>query len=349
MSLGHLTLKAMLITGVLLTPSVAPLVRADALSDLQDLQMNINSAATSIGTKTNSSRNWGFFGADPKEAGTADLVSNISTTILRVKFQADTNLTSWVNATNATNIGQNLTNLDDPYINYVSAIPNLATALTALGRSWHKEMNRPVYEAIDALQQTITAFQTSMLTDNLIHTNSTLRTIRASGALEDAQTAWSRLLNFPGSSGKSSSRRRRRTFDSRLEGLVKATFDPNDRDTSLPEKRSASWRPTLHQGEHYTHQDLWDRTPSSRQSREGMARPYDAEVQDNERLAAIRKEMGINNLPKPKFAGPVVKLRPSRRFDALPSAPTVPVAKPAAVPTCHPKNRCETVAVDFVA
>jgi hypothetical protein len=38
-------------------------------------------------------------------------------------------------------------------LQYVQSIPNLSAALVALGRSWHRELNRPVYEAIDGLQQ----------------------------------------------------------------------------------------------------------------------------------------------------------------------------------------------------
>jgi hypothetical protein len=76
-----------------------------------------------------------------------------------------------VNATNATHVGTNLTSLDDPYIEvslpiwsmlrltsfkYISAIPNFSMALTKLGRAWHSEMNRPVSEAIDSMQQAMT-------------------------------------------------------------------------------------------------------------------------------------------------------------------------------------------------
>ncbi|PVH96381.1 hypothetical protein DM02DRAFT_674864 [Periconia macrospinosa] len=106
-------------------------------------------------------------------------------------------------------------------------MPNLATALTTLGRAWHKEYNKPVWDAIDGLQQAVTSFSTSMLSAEFIHGQSMLRTIRASGNLEDAKVAWSRLLNMPG--GEKS-----RT------------------------KRSVLLRP-VPTGRFYSHEELWSR------------------------------------------------------------------------------------------
>lgn len=61
-------------------------------------------------------------------------------------------------------------------------------------------MNRPIHDAIQTLQNTITEFSSSLLQANLVDSKSTIRTIRASSTLEDAQIAWARPLNLPGSS-----------------------------------------------------------------------------------------------------------------------------------------------------
>ncbi|KAF2878115.1 hypothetical protein BDV95DRAFT_589090 [Massariosphaeria phaeospora] len=253
----------MLLTGIILGSTVS----GDAFSDLRDLRAIIDSAANTIGAPTNSSRNWGILSPNtaPAQLGTADLVSNITSTILRAKYQLDTNQIGWVNATNAVNTTSppsvtppsntngtvvtttlNGTSFDSPYIDYVNAIPNLATALTALGRTWHREMNLPVREAIDALQRTVSTFSTSMLEANLINAPAVIRTIRASSSLESAQQAWGRLLNLPGSPPAA-----KRSF-----------VDKGGR------------RPVQAKGMHYKHKGLRARLWGSRQVRDDTASAY---------------------------------------------------------------------------
>jgi hypothetical protein len=148
--------------------------------------------------------------ANEKTKGTADVVQNITASILRVNYNlglnqvSDVSLysskyslflcvkltpesgqTKWttVTMTNGTKTDINLTGtgIDAPYIDvcpsvppplpapptnlfergltqtqYINTIPNLSTALVALGRSWHREMNRPIHDAIQTLQNTIT-------------------------------------------------------------------------------------------------------------------------------------------------------------------------------------------------
>jgi hypothetical protein len=53
----------MLYTGVILLPTI----RADTLSDFADLKTVINSAASTIGAPTNSSRQWGGFAGEGQE------------------------------------------------------------------------------------------------------------------------------------------------------------------------------------------------------------------------------------------------------------------------------------------
>lgn len=127
-----------------------------------------------------------------------------------------------------------MVNLDEPYLAYINSVPNLAAALTALGRAWHKELNKPIWDAIDALQSAATSFSTSMLSADFIHGPSILRTTRASSSLEDAKVAWSRLLNIPGKPGK-----KRRGV-----GI----------EASVVERKAPI--PT---GRFYSHQELWSR------------------------------------------------------------------------------------------
>ena len=146
----------------------------------------------------------------------------------------------------------NITTLDGPYVDYITAVPNLATSLTTLGRSWHKEMNRPVWEAIDALQQGMTAFSSSMLAAELIGSQAVLRTIRASSALEDAQQSWSRFLNLPGSSKAGDD-----DGGGGIPGGITAPVRKARRNLGGAYARP---EPTAGGG-HYTHQDLWGRGP----------------------------------------------------------------------------------------
>jgi hypothetical protein len=61
----------MLYTGVILLPTA---VKANALTDLADLKTIVNTAASTIGAPTNSSRNWGGLGL-PGSGGSGDMVS----------------------------------------------------------------------------------------------------------------------------------------------------------------------------------------------------------------------------------------------------------------------------------
>ncbi|KAF2640016.1 hypothetical protein P280DRAFT_518447 [Massarina eburnea CBS 473.64] len=260
----------MIFTGIILLPTAVPY----AVQDLQDLKTVIDSATATIDAAPNNST-WGFFNpAAPQGAmGTADLVTNITTSVLRAQYLLNVDPIAWTTPPNTTNGTTNplppnptiptdgsmttvLTettsappllsslpdpsniSLDDPYLDYILSVPNLATALTKLGRAWHKELNKPVWEAIDALQTTITSFSSSLLSANLTHSQAVLRTIRASSSLEDAKGAWSRLLNIPGM--KNSAKRH-------VEGKKPAPM-----------------------GDFYTHEELWGRDEGHGTETEGV-------------------------------------------------------------------------------
>lgn len=93
------TSTAMLVTGIILAPAV---IATPAVQDLADLRAVIKSAASTIGDLKNPNRGWGLFGSG-SEMGTADLINNVTSTILQSKFQVDTNkvrLLPWFLASN---------------------------------------------------------------------------------------------------------------------------------------------------------------------------------------------------------------------------------------------------------
>ncbi|CAN9431292.1 unnamed protein product [Alternaria alternata] len=291
----------MLVTGMILVPTA---VATPAVQDLVELRSVINAAASAIGDPNNPNRGFGFniFGGSG-QMGTADLVNNITNTILSEKFQLDTNRTSWllpdnlantsipINSTTSTPSTQptptlpitaslalpsvlptttptvnNLTvDLTTPYIEYVQAIPNLSSSLTTLGRSFHREMNSPITEAVTGLQQTLTTFQTAMLESNLITAQAVIRTIRASSSLESASTAWSRFLNLPGGGS-----------------------DDDDAGSASPSStsnrpgilgRAEVQRPPPKDGRFYTHLELWNRSEQrNKASAQEKTGPYGSVV-----------------------------------------------------------------------
>ncbi|KAH3919501.1 hypothetical protein HBH56_015150 [Parastagonospora nodorum] len=266
---------AMLFTGIILAPVA---LATPAVQDLNDLRTVVDAAAKTIGDPSNPNRGWGF-NIGNKGMGTADLLNNITNTVLQIKFQIDTNKTAWLlpNATSPdlntttptpslpltssivlpltapTSLVNATTDLSTPYIDYVAAIPNLATSLTSLGRAYHREMNSPVSQAIDGLQQSLTTLQTTMLQSDLIGSQAVLRTIRASSSLENAQVAWGRFLNLPGraSAGGSGS-------------------GNDDREGA---RKRQLLRPALADGKFYTHKELWGRSEGrSKALRDGKTR-----------------------------------------------------------------------------
>lgn len=84
--------ETMIVTGVLLVPTAVPTAIPSAVQDLQDLEIVIDTAATSINEAPSNSR-WGFFdpAAPAGPLGTADLVSNVTTTVLRATYLLNTN------------------------------------------------------------------------------------------------------------------------------------------------------------------------------------------------------------------------------------------------------------------
>jgi len=79
----------MLVTGIILAPAV---MATPAVQDLADLKSVISAAASSIGDPNNPNRGFGFnLLGGSGQMGTADLINNITNTILRGKFQFDTN------------------------------------------------------------------------------------------------------------------------------------------------------------------------------------------------------------------------------------------------------------------
>ncbi|KAF1834311.1 hypothetical protein BDW02DRAFT_569208 [Decorospora gaudefroyi] len=312
----------MLVTGIILIPT-AIATTPTAVQDLVDMRNVINAAASAIGDPNNPNRGFGFNLLGGSGAmGTADLVNNVTTTILRSKFQLNTNRTTWLlppgdiaNTSipiNDTAPGQPLAtptlpittsltlpsvlptttptlnnvtiDLTTAYIDYVSAIPNLATSLRSLGTSYHREMNAPVREAIAQLSQGLSAFQSTMLLNQLIERLAVLRTIRASRSLESAQAAWNRFLNLPGAGSGSA--------DDGADADADATLDTSPIEPMF--KRSAIKRPPPKYGKYYTHQELWGkREPEAEQSEPGKASHVDVVVQLEEQRMKTAEEARV--------------------------------------------------------
>ncbi|KAH6643941.1 hypothetical protein C7974DRAFT_299322 [Boeremia exigua] len=262
----------MLVTGIILAPVA---MATPAVQDLANLRAVIETTASTIGDLKNPNRGWGFFGSSNGQMSTADLINNITSTVLQSKFQIDTNKTAWLNLTSLTAdpnsnttvplpetptlpmsssmvlpstlptgapIPENTTDLSAPYVEYVSSIPNLSTSLISLGRAWHREMNAPVNQAVAVLQESINSLQITMLQSELIGSPAVLRTIRASSSLESAQLAWSRFLNLPGSTGRKES---------------------GDDAPGASRRRSVQRLPPVN-GRQYTHKELWGRRENTR-------------------------------------------------------------------------------------
>jgi hypothetical protein len=86
----HTLLSMVLVTGIMLAPAA---LATPAVQNLIDLRTVINAAAATIGDTHNPNLGFGFglgLGSNG-QMGTADLVNNITTTVLQMKFQMDTN------------------------------------------------------------------------------------------------------------------------------------------------------------------------------------------------------------------------------------------------------------------
>ncbi|KAF2198300.1 hypothetical protein GQ43DRAFT_465717 [Delitschia confertaspora ATCC 74209] len=202
-------------------------VGSNAINEFRDLKTITNSVATEIWHPVNEvddRRSDNVLPVVSEAVGAASLIGNLTEMVLRMKINCDSNMNAWVN----TSAEGKFPPLDDAYIDYVNAIPNLSSALIALGRSWHNDLNRPVYLAIKELQSSVNVFSTTLITTSLIHLNSTIRTIHASAALEDAQKAWSKILNLsadtaPTSTSPTSLTRREIGAKYRVHNATKST------------------------------------------------------------------------------------------------------------------------------
>jgi hypothetical protein len=148
-----------------------------------------------------------------------------------------------------------------------SLLPS-SSVLTNKHSAFHREMNAPISESIDGLQQALTAMQTDMLQNDFIGSQAVLRTIRASSSLENAQTAFGRFLNLPGGSAG----------------------DSGDASAGKRDLGSGAIRLPPAHGAYYTHAELWGRDERARTSEEGKAKWRDGVVQWEERRGRVGAE-----------------------------------------------------------
>jgi hypothetical protein len=78
----------MLVTGTIIVPVA---LATPAVQDLVNLRFVVNAAASIIGDQKNPNRGWGIGFGGGSGTSTADLVNNITSTVLQMKFQVDTN------------------------------------------------------------------------------------------------------------------------------------------------------------------------------------------------------------------------------------------------------------------
>lgn len=101
----------MLVTSIILAPAV---MATPAVQDLADLRTVINTAANTIGDLQSPNRGWGLFGSS-SQMGTADLIMNITSTILQSKFQVDTNKVRLPPRYHSSNVDARADCLAEPY------------------------------------------------------------------------------------------------------------------------------------------------------------------------------------------------------------------------------------------
>jgi Tfp pilus assembly major pilin PilA len=108
---AHSLLHTMLVTGVILVPTA---IATPAVQDLVDLRNVINAAANAIGDPNNPNRGFGFnLLAGNGNMGTAGLLNNITTTILRGKYQLDTNMVRFSFPQTSTDLHTNISTKQD--------------------------------------------------------------------------------------------------------------------------------------------------------------------------------------------------------------------------------------------
>jgi hypothetical protein len=84
----HQLLTTMLVTGIILASAA---IATPAIQDLVNLRTVISAAASTIGDPKNPNLGWGIGFGGGNGMGTADLVNNITNTVLRINFQVNTN------------------------------------------------------------------------------------------------------------------------------------------------------------------------------------------------------------------------------------------------------------------
>jgi hypothetical protein len=81
-------MATMFVTGVIL---VSAAITTPAVQDLVNLRTVISAAASTIEDPKNPNLGWGIGFGSKDGMGTADLVNNITTSVLRINFQVNTN------------------------------------------------------------------------------------------------------------------------------------------------------------------------------------------------------------------------------------------------------------------
>ncbi|KAF1988815.1 hypothetical protein K402DRAFT_373151 [Aulographum hederae CBS 113979] len=163
--------------------------RADAVQDFRDLETVCRGAVEVVERGLNST------GVNATALSTPDLLGNFTGSIIASKIHLQENMTTYIN-------NQPLP-LDEQYLNYTSCIPTLSSRLISRGTRYHDEANSPVFNALQDLARAIPSLGTALRDANITSREAMVRTLRAGSTVVDAQSAWDRELNYPGSVGGS--------------------------------------------------------------------------------------------------------------------------------------------------
>ncbi|KAF2147260.1 uncharacterized protein K452DRAFT_293717 [Aplosporella prunicola CBS 121167] len=158
----------------------------DASSQWRILKTTIEDASSSIKGKSHLNSTLRLFA----NTGTANLLYNITHTINSSWGIAASDKPAFIN-------GSSLP-MDNKYNDYLKPVPDLVSALVALGSTWHLELNYPVYWGIEELARQVQGYGSALTRAGIISENATIRTIKMGSELVRAEKAWSKPGNLPG-------------------------------------------------------------------------------------------------------------------------------------------------------
>ncbi|KAJ9664814.1 hypothetical protein H2201_005035 [Coniosporium apollinis] len=160
---------------------------SDGITDLQTMTAFLTDAALQIWSTQITNGTAAYNGP---VTPTMDLIANISAQVNASKASLEADQNAFTNGQTGA--------VETTYLSYIDTIPTFAQAIESQGRTWHDEMNAPVFANLQSLGAAIQAYGSSLRRVQLISQTSMIRTIRAVSAVSNAQRSWGRPFNYPG-------------------------------------------------------------------------------------------------------------------------------------------------------